>query len=100
MDQTKAEVEKIEAAKKGNFADDTKLKDYLFCFAKRIGFINDAGVIQHSVLKTKLGGVLEDQTMADKLDAECTGKKGTPQETVFNMAKCFYERNPSHVNIF
>lgn len=100
MEQTKAELTKIEAAKKGNFEDDAKLKDYLLCVAKRIGFIDNAGVPQHSVLKAKVGGALGDQTLAEKLDAECTDKKATPQETVFNMAKCFYEKNPSHANVF
>lgn len=95
MQDSKAEVEKIDAAKKGQFADDAKLKDYFVCIAKRIGFVDAAGVPQHSVLKAKIGGFFDDQALADKLDAECTEQKSSPQETVTHMIKCFFEKNPN-----
>lgn len=97
--ETGAGVEKIDAAKKGEFADDAKLKAYLLCIAKRIGFIDGAGELQSGVLKAKVGAAIDDQELADKLEPECAVKKDSPEETVFQMAKCFYEKNPKHVVI-
>lgn len=100
LDQTVVDAGKIEAARKGQFVDDAKVKDYLVCVSKRMSFLNDAGNLQHPVLKAKVGAVFEDQNLADKLDAECAVEKTTPQETIFELAKCYYEKNPKHVVIF
>lgn len=62
--------------------------------------MNGSGDLQHSVLKAKVGAVLDDQDTADKLDSECSVQKSTPQETVFELAKCYYEKNPKHVLVF
>lgn len=95
--QAGVETNKIEAAKKGQFADDPKLKDYLVCIAKSIGFVDDAGALQHLVIKSKIGSVLENQDVAAKVDAECAVEKGILQETVFELAKCLYEKKPKYL---
>lgn len=76
----------------GKFADDAKLKSFMTCAAKKIGFVNAAGELQHDVLKAKSAASLGDQALADKLDAECAIKKATVEDTVFDAVKCYYEK--------
>lgn len=90
----------LDAAKKGQFADDDKFKAYLLCAGKKIGFIDAAGEPQHAVIKSKLGAAIDDQDLADKLDAECAVKKNSPEETAFEIVKCSYEKSPKHDFIY
>ncbi|KAH0819362.1 hypothetical protein MTP99_000182 [Tenebrio molitor] len=97
--QSGVDQELISKARKGDFADDPKLKEHLFCFSKKAGFQNDAGDIQKDVLKTKLNAELKDEAATDKLIEKCAVKKATPQETAFDTIKCYYENSPTHVSI-
>jgi hypothetical protein len=97
--QSGVDQELISKARKGDFTDDPKLKEHLFCFSKKAGFQNDAGDIQKDVLKTKLNAELKDEAATDKLIEKCAVKKATPQETAFDTIKCYYENSPTHVSL-
>lgn len=90
--ETGVDTHLIEEAKKGTFNDDPKLKSFLVCLAKKIGFIGENGEIQHDVLKTKIGATFGNQENSDKLDAACAVKKATVEDTVFESLKCYYEK--------
>lgn len=83
----------IDDAKKGKFADDAKLKDFLVCLSKKIGFVNDKGELQHAVLIEKSTGVLGDKAQAEKLNSECAVQKSSLQDTVFDSMKCYHEKS-------
>lgn len=70
------------------------------CAAKKIGFVDENGDLQHDVLKAKAGAVLGDQKLADKLDAECALKKATVEDTVFEAVKCYFEKSGKRSVLF
>nr|AXO78385.1 odorant binding protein 7 [Xylotrechus quadripes] len=97
--QSGVDNELVTKARKGEFIDDPKLKEHLFCVAKRIGFLNEAGVIQEQLLKSKLSAALGDEALAQKLVSECAIKKDTPQDTAYETVKCYFEKSPTHISI-
>ncbi|KAJ8932131.1 hypothetical protein NQ314_014912 [Rhamnusium bicolor] len=97
--ETGVDNELVTKARKGEFSDDQKLKDHLFCVAKKIGIMNDAGEIQKEILKTKLGAAINDEAAAQKLIEECAIQKGTPGETAFETVQCYYRKTPTHISI-
>nr|AXO78383.1 odorant binding protein 5 [Xylotrechus quadripes] len=97
--QSGVDKELIAKARKGDFSDDPKLKEHLFCVAKKIGSFNEAGEIQQQVLKPKITAALGDEALAQKLLDECAVKKDTPQDTVYAAVKCYYEKSPTHISV-
>ncbi|KAJ8970113.1 hypothetical protein NQ317_019659 [Molorchus minor] len=91
--------ELVSKARKGEFTEDPKLKDHLFCLAKKIGFMNDSGDIKKDVLKTKVGSVVGDDSLADKLIDQCAVKKSSPQETAYETVKCYSEKTSQRVSV-
>ncbi|XP_063904896.1 B1 protein-like [Zophobas morio] len=89
----------VARGRKGDFVDDPKLKEHLFCVSKKAGFQNDAGDVQTEVLKAKLNAELKDQEVTNKLVEKCAVKKATPQDTAFESFKCYYENTPHHISI-
>lgn len=84
-------------ARKGEFTDDPKLKEHLFCFSKTIGFQNEAGDVQAEVIKAKIGADVpaEDLQKADK----CANiKSATPQQTAFDVLKCYSENTGAKIS--
>ena len=41
-------------ARQGQFTDDPKLKEHLYCFAQKLGLINAQGELQPEVIKAKI----------------------------------------------
>ncbi|KAJ8955677.1 hypothetical protein NQ318_008548 [Aromia moschata] len=95
--ETGVDSDLVTKARKGEFSEDPKLKEHIFCVAKKIGFVNDAGDFQKDVMKTKISAVLGDEALAEKYIAECAVSKGTPQETAFQAIKCYYEKSRKSV---
>lgn len=78
--------------------DDAKLKEHLLCFSKKIGFQNEAGELQPEVIKAKISG---DVPAADlqKANEKCGTVKGaTPQQTAFNVLKCYSEATGAKIS--
>lgn len=98
--QSGVDAKLVENARTGQFAEDTKLKDYLYCVGKRIGTVDEAGNLQHGVFRAKMALLLSNQELADKLDAKCFVAKGTVQETAFEVAKCYVETAPKGTAFF
>nr|AVH84924.1 odorant binding protein 17 [Harmonia axyridis]QTE76116.1 odorant binding protein 8 [Harmonia axyridis] len=96
---TGVDPEAIANAKKGTFSDDEKFKDYLFCVSKKIGFQNEAGEIQKDVVKQKATVALKDEKLVDEIIKKCAVVKDTPQNTAFEVAKCYYENNAKHSSL-
>nr|AIX97052.1 odorant-binding protein 6 [Dastarcus helophoroides] len=91
--------EVIAKARKGEFVEDPKFKEHLFCFSKKVGFQNEAGDLQVEVLKAKVGAEHKDQAVVDQLIKKCAVKKQTPQETAYDTIKCYYESTPTHISL-
>ncbi|KAL1513934.1 hypothetical protein ABEB36_003272 [Hypothenemus hampei] len=89
----------IKAARQGNFSNDSKFKDYVFCMSKRIGFQNDAGELQNDAIVKKVGAALGDMEAAKKLAASCVVVKENKQDTAVASFKCYYDNTPNHLSI-
>lgn len=87
----------LQKLRAGEFpAENEQLKNHVFCVAKKIGFINEAGEIQTTVLKTKLSTVI-DPALADKLIEKCAVSSGNGAQTSYNAVKCFHDNTPDHI---
>lgn len=77
-------------ARAGEFVNDEKLKDHLFCFFKKLGVIDGAGKLQVTPLKERLSarvGTTRAELILDKCDAHVGGT--TTKQNVFEFMKCF-----------
>ncbi|KAJ8934109.1 hypothetical protein NQ314_013567 [Rhamnusium bicolor] len=53
VDQTGVTDDTVMRAMAGEFLEDPKFKEHLFCFTKKMGFQNEAGELQPDVIKEK-----------------------------------------------
>lgn len=90
----------VENARNGQFVNDDKLKNYLYCVGKRIGTVDEAGNLQHGVFRAKMAMLLSNQELADKLDTKCFVAKGNIQDTAFEVAKCYIATAPKGIAYF
>nr|UYB94414.1 odorant-binding protein 12 [Lytta caraganae] len=83
----------VQKARQGEFVDDPKLKAHLLCVSKHIGFQNEAGELQNSVVQDKINGQLNDEGKTKALVDKCVAQKATPEDTIFEAVKCVYENS-------
>lgn len=96
---TQVDKEVVAKARRGEFSDDPKLKEFFGCMFKKAGFQNDDGEIQVDVIRQKMPDDV-DKAEADKVIAACQDKKGgTPAETAFEVYKCYWEATPNHISL-
>ncbi|CAH1116576.1 unnamed protein product [Phaedon cochleariae] len=81
----------IEQAKTGNFPPDSEFKEHLVCFAKKVGIMSDTGEIQKDVISQMVHMHVADTAKADEIVNKCVLIKATPQDTMFESAKCMFE---------
>lgn len=87
--QTGASEELILKTRKGEYADDPKLKEHLLCFAKKLGFINEEGEIQADAIKARGSGDIPADILQQATD-KCAGLTAdTLQQTIFDVLKCY-----------
>nr|UWL63300.1 odorant binding protein 10 [Pagiophloeus tsushimanus] len=117
QDFTKEEVEKIklmhesciketsvdravvENAMKGIYADDSKLKDNIYCLNKKFGFQNEAGDISPDTLTKHLIEKFPNEAMVTAAVKQCSQKKATPTETGFELVKCLHSFAPKDLDV-
>lgn len=92
-------TELIQKARKGEFVDDPKLKDHLLCFAKKAGFLSETGEVQGNVIKAKIEADVGAEE-ATKVTEKCGAlKAATPQQTAFDVFKCYFDSTTKHVSL-
>ncbi|VEN49322.1 unnamed protein product [Callosobruchus maculatus] len=89
--ETKVDEELVKKARQGDFTEDQKLKDHMFCVLKKTGFLDDAGEIKMDVLKAKVVSVIGEEK-AEKIISACAVKKDNGPETAFQMIKCYFAK--------
>lgn len=78
----------LKDANEGKIAEnDPQLKQFALCFAKTVGFMNDAGDIMMDHIKQILYANM-DKNLAETIINKCMEKKATPLDTAFEMGKC------------
>ncbi|XP_017783042.1 PREDICTED: uncharacterized protein LOC108567218 [Nicrophorus vespilloides] len=92
-------LDEVEHAKKGVFAEDEKLKDFLFCLAQKIGFMDKDGQFKKDVITAKITANHGEQIAKEVVDV-CTAKtEVNGPETSLALAKCLSEKSKQHVSI-
>lgn len=91
---SKVDPKLVADAYKGIFVDDEKLKEYLLCFSKRQDFLDENGLLQKHIMFKRLYMDLLDAELAEKITDKCLVNFDTPQNTAFEVTKCYYLNNP------
>ncbi|KAL1513932.1 hypothetical protein ABEB36_003270 [Hypothenemus hampei] len=93
IEVSKVDPTVLQKARTGDFANDDKLKQHIWCIAKKSGFQNDAGVLQRSVIKTKLKEALKgDEVKTQELVNACAVANADPKIQAYNAFKCIYQK--------
>lgn len=97
--ETGVDLQVVDEAKKGNFADDENLKKFIHCFFKKIGVVDDDGQIHVDVALQKLPAGI-DKAAAEQLLNDCKAKTGNDAvENAFEVFKCYYAGTKQHIII-
>ncbi|RZC42566.1 PBP GOBP domain containing protein [Asbolus verrucosus] len=75
--------------------NDTKFKEYMFCFNKKMGYQNEAGDFQKAELKSSLA-INSNQENVNDIVEKCAVKKSTPQESAYQCMKCIDDNRPKN----
>lgn len=91
-------MELVAQAKKGQFADDEKLKNFILCFFQKTGVLTSDGKLNEEVALAKLPQEVDKVAVKKVLD-ECKVKNGkNVADTAFEIFKCYYKATPAHVS--
>lgn len=95
--ETGAKPEVIAEVKKGNINESEDLKKFTLCFFKKSGILSPDGKLNVETALEKLPtGV--DKSEAKRVLEDCKNKKGaTPEDTAFQMFKCYHSGIKTHV---
>lgn len=95
---TGVSLELLADAKKGNFADDEKLKKFTLCFFEKTGILTHDGKLNEEVALSKLPPEV-DKVAVKKILAECKTKTGKDAaDTAFEIFKCYHKATPTHIS--
>lgn len=97
--ETSVDPALVTKAMQGEYVDDPKLKDHIFCVNNKLGFVNDAGDIVDDVLIKKLTDKFKAEKMVTATVKQCSQKKATPSETAFELVKCLHSMAPKDLDI-
>lgn len=96
---TEVDKEVVAKARKGEFEEDPKLKEFFHCMFTKAGFQDEKGEIQEDVIKAKMPSDV-DKEEAEKVIETCKDKKGeTPAETAYLVYKCYWESTQNHITL-
>nr|UWL63309.1 odorant binding protein 19 [Pagiophloeus tsushimanus] len=90
--ETGATEEMVQKSMNGEFSEDPRFKEFLFCVDKQAGFVDESGKRNRDALKMQLVETFGHEDKIDNILDTCLAiEKPTPQETAFELAKCFYK---------
>lgn len=76
----------------GDFVNDPQVKAHLLCFSKNVGIQSETGELQTEAINEAVTK-LKSADFANDLAAKCLKTKSTPEETAYNLFKCWRENN-------
>ncbi|KAJ8924171.1 hypothetical protein NQ315_006955 [Exocentrus adspersus] len=100
--QSKPETHADDALLK-KFSDnlhDDKVMHHMTCIAKGAGMVTEGGTIDKTVMKKKVGMVMEDQHAVDEVVMKCGVDKENDKETAMHMWMCFKENHVHYMPEF
>ncbi|CAG4954887.1 unnamed protein product [Parnassius apollo] len=95
--ETKANEEQVNKLKTGDFStENEELKKYVLCLMEKSELMTKDGKFKKDVALAKVPNPADKPTV-EKLIDTCLANKGeTPQDTAWNYAKCYHEKDPKH----
>nr|UTN00825.1 odorant binding protein [Semanotus bifasciatus] len=94
MEETHVDMDIVMKASKGVYTDDPTFKKHIFCVNKKAGFQNAAGDLQIDTMKAKINSIVKDEKKTNEFISKCALNKDTPENTAFEVAKCFHNISP------
>ncbi|XP_022914218.1 general odorant-binding protein 56d-like [Onthophagus taurus] len=93
QDSTHLDADKLAELRKRHFDEnDDKIKEYLFCVFKKMGWQHDDGTVDKAHVETTMSKNDVAKTAMDK----CIDKHGsTGPETAFTVFKCWWDHLPA-----
>ncbi|OWR46117.1 general odorant-binding protein 56a-like [Danaus plexippus] len=93
----KPDEQLVEKLKAGDFKTENEpLKKYVLCMLMKSELMTKEGKFKKDVALAKVPNP-EDKPAVEKLIDACLANKGnTPQQTAWNYAKCYHEKDPNH----
>ncbi|XP_017783013.1 PREDICTED: uncharacterized protein LOC108567194 [Nicrophorus vespilloides] len=96
---SRVSIEAVNEMKMGVFSDEAKLKEFLFCVAKKTGFMNKDG--QYEV--DRIRSVIEETRGMGGAEIFVSGCLKEPKEsgpeTSFELAKCLFEKSKGYISL-
>ncbi|KAH1007143.1 hypothetical protein HUJ04_004416 [Dendroctonus ponderosae] len=99
MKETGADQALIHKAVKGEYVDDPKLKNQIFCVTQKIGFTDESGEIMKDLTVKKLTEKFKNEKVINAAVEKCVDKKATPSDTAFEFVKCLHSYAPEGLDI-
>nr|AKC58520.1 odorant binding protein 14 [Anomala corpulenta] len=96
IEETKVDVKLVEKGERGEFADDPKLKEFVFCFLKASDIINADGYPKPDEIKVRLANDAPVSEIDDVL-SQCESKAATPVDRAADLWKCYWKKSPVHI---
>lgn len=75
----------------------TAVKNHIFCYTKKVGFINDAGILNDDLIKTRTALQFNDKDKVEKGAKICNVPKTADEEPNYFSAKvvaCYFKNFP------
>lgn len=88
--ETGVEEEDVKKALRGEITETDTIKTQTLCVGKKLGILNDEGVIQTEVIKEKFSEIVD---KIDEMVEKCVVDKGNAEDTAFAFAKCTFSYN-------
>nr|AVH84918.1 odorant binding protein 11 [Harmonia axyridis] len=79
---------------------DLAVKEHLFCYTKKVGFVNDAGILNDDLIKKRLALQIKDENKVEEYAKICNAPKKEGEEVNYFAAKvvaCYYNSFPGIV---
>lgn len=71
----------------GEITETDIMKKHTLCVGKKLGIINEDGVIQTEVIREKFSEIVDN---VDEMVDKCVVDKGNAEDTAFAFAKCSF----------
>ncbi|THK33257.1 general odorant-binding protein 56d [Diachasma alloeum] len=89
--ETGADRADVDKAYKGEWADNPKLRCFTLCMMKKVGMMNDDGVLDETITRQRMALKLKPEKV-DEIWTKCKDLKGTTAcDTAYMMMKCYTE---------
>nr|AKI84359.1 OBP1 [Holotrichia parallela] len=93
-----ADPASIEKARKGEFGDDAKLKEFIFCLLKVTEMVDDNADVRLDKIKEKLTKDLTEAEITTLL-GKCKPTATIPVEKAAEFYKCYWANTPKRIEL-